>query len=62
MVKLRTLDIVYGNSQGVYQAGDLVHGHVVLECSEQLKLRSKCENLMLGTYTLGPAYNKQKKM
>ena len=41
MVKLRTLDIIYGNAQGVYQAGDLVQGHVILDFSEQLKLRSK---------------------
>ena len=41
MVRLRALDIIYGNPQGVYRAGDLVQGHVILDFSEQLKLRSE---------------------
>ncbi len=41
MVRLRAIDIIYGNPQGVYRAGDLVQGHVILDFSEQLKLRSE---------------------
>jgi len=43
------LDIILNNPRGIYQPGDMLSGHVVLETGEDIPL--------CGTYTLIVAYD-----
>ena len=42
MGKLRYFDVTFNNPQGVFQAGESVHGNVVVDFADSIKLRSKC--------------------
>ena len=49
MGKLRYFDVTFNNPQGVFQAGESVHGNVVVDFADSIKLRSefyKCFRLL----------------
>ena len=40
MGKLRAFEIAFANPQGVFQAGESVHGDLIVDFAEPVKIRS----------------------